>query len=240
MNKPSPRFPAAVFVIVLALLIVAGVRPGAAQLTNGRMYLSVGHDQLAMGNFNDRLIGLGMIEFETGFTSLGGGFSTQLNERWSVGGDIHFLSDSKRRTGVYEAAVSGTYGGVNLGYVTHRWHGLNIRPELGVGVGAANLDISSLSAGTSTSPLGDGRGTVGISSVQATVGLMLKMDYLWVMSSTEGGTGYGLLLGTSIGFQLSPWQGSWESTGIDIFDEPGIKLQGPRIRFSAGFGWSRN
>jgi len=48
---------------------------------------------------------------------------------------------------------------------------------------------------------------------------------------------YGLVLGTAIGYQFSPWQSDWETSGIDIFDDPGIKYQGPRINFSLGFGW---
>jgi len=230
----------AVLLLVSAFMIVFCTRSGLAQPGNGNLYLSFGHVQLDMDKFNDRLTGRGLVELEKSFNTLGGGFYTKLNERWSVGGDIHFMKEKKRRTGVYETSVSGSYGGLNLGYVAHRWHGLNVRPELLVGAGVVNLDIAALSPGSSTTPLGDGRGLIEMSSLQATVGLMLTMDYMWVMNRAEGGTGYGLLLGTSIGFQLSPWQGSWDSTGIEIFDEPGIKFQGPQIRFSAGFGWKKD
>jgi hypothetical protein len=240
MCIPVPRVPMAALLFASALLFFFCARTGLAQPGNGNLYLSFSNLQLDMDKFNDRLIGRGLIELEKSYNSLGGGFFSQFNERWSVGGDIHFLTENRRRAGVYELAVTGTSGGLNLGYVAHRWHGVNIRPKLAVGAGVVNLDISALSPGSSTSPLGDGRGTIEMSSLQATVGLMLSLDYLWVMRNTEGGTGYGLLLGTSIGFQLSPWQGSWESTGVDIFDEPGIKFQGPLIRFSAGFGWKRD
>ncbi len=240
MSKPAPRVPTSVLLFVSTFLILFCTRAGLAQPGNGNLYLSFGHVQLDMDKFNDRLIGRGLIELEKGFNSLGGGFFTQFNERWSVGGDIHFLTENSRRSGVYEVVVSGTHGGLNLGYVAHRWHGMNVRPKLTVGAGVVNLDITALSPGSSTSPLGDGRGKIEMSSLQATVGLMMTLDYLWVLRNTEGGKGYGLLLGAELGFQLSPWQGSWESAGIDIFDDPGIKFQGPQIRFSAGFGWRGN
>ncbi|MBW7997242.1 MAG: hypothetical protein FVQ81_11870 [Candidatus Glassbacteria bacterium] len=223
--------------VTAMLLISVTPRAESAQLDNGRVFLSYVNVKLDMDRYNNRLIERGMIEFETSYNGIGVGFYSFIRDRWSVGGELNYLLDNKRRVGVYQSAVSGTYGGLNIGYLAYRIHGLNIQPQFGINGGSVNLDIEALTPQDPSSPLGEGRGKVKMSSVQASLSLMLAMDYLWIMRRSDDGTGYGLVLGTSIGYQFSPWQGDWESSGIELFDEPGIKLQGPQIRFSAGFGW---
>lgn len=228
---------AGLVVLAIAFTIAQVQKTAGAELKAARFFLMSGKSKVDMNVLHSRLESLGLSKPSDSHTTLGvGGYG--LFKDWLVGGEIHALLEREARVGIYQAAVSGGYGFLNLGYLVYSPGGLNVYPLLGIGGGQIRLKIDQLLNIPDAQPLDNRKARTELSSVSFLVNLGFGMDYLLKLREYQKGEA-GLVLGLRAGYIFAPYNEGWEMAGIEVFDNPHIGIKGPYIHLMIGGGLAR-
>jgi hypothetical protein len=232
------------FVPLLAALI--GAQPIVAQgsadddtHTFGQGFFMIGWQQLDVDELNTRLEANGFPSLSENLLSLGGGGWAVKND-FLIGGEGHGLIGREETTsdGEFMTRLSGGYGQLDLGYRVFASERLGVSPILGIGAGAAAVDLVEVvddASRTFDDVLSDPLTRTRLTAAGFLFDLSVMLDVRIARNDDEGGFAFG----TRVGYAYSPDGWDWQfNDGVEATGGPDVGIRGFYVRVMVG-GWNR-
>lgn len=232
--------------VVLGVTCTAGGRAyaqgGPDDTREARGYVTIGAGSLDLNDLNTQLTLSGYPTFPENRLTIGAG-GHGVHGRWIVGAEAQAFvgrtKDATVRTQSLEVALNGGYAMANVGYLAFKRGDLHAYPLVGIGGGAAQLEISKRASPSFDEVLADPgrRATLRTGGLVMQVGI--GVDQLMVLGSRGTSAQRGLVLGVRVGYVFMPVQSDWRLDSTRIAAGPDMGLSGAYIRFVIGGGGKR-
>jgi hypothetical protein len=234
-----------ILVVLGGMLVATGVHADQANAQrvrhgarDGAAFLSVGWQQLDLGELNPRLAAAGYPTFDESRLSVGGG-AYIYRDRVVLGAEGHAVVGPGETTadGIHRTRLTGGVGTVHLGYSIVHTPRVRIHPMIGLGGAGATLDIVDRTAPSFDDVLArpgrNARLVSGALMLDASLGSTVRLTD---SARPRGGRG-GIVLGVRAGYGFAPFAGEWRmENGNHVAGGPEVTLAGPYIRAMVG-GW---
>ena len=149
-----------------------------------------------------------------------------------------------------KAAVRVSYSALNVGYVALRRGALKVFPLVGIGRAGVDVRIQENAPAPTfdallDQPRRESRMSAGGLLLQAAVGVDYFLSGRLGRGRPDRHGGHvrgqsGVLFGARLGYNHKPAEASWEMEDREILGGPDVKLSGPFVRFSIGWGRFRD
>jgi hypothetical protein len=196
--------------------------------------LLIGGSNLDIGELNTRLAAFGYPAFDEQFLQVGYVWSTG-REGVRLGFELAGVTRPGAATADnrYRTRLSGGYAMFNLSQDVFRDGGITVRPKVGIGGGALNLEVTDRAAPPFDEVLAQpGRG-VSMATGSLVVDGSLGVTYRLQPRTTQRGA-RSLMLGARAGWTQSLLHGEWMRNGTDAPGGPTAGWGGPHAEFMIG------
>ena len=198
------------------------------------MYLTIGMSLLDVGSLNSALGAQDYRGVSDRFFSVGAGGHLVINQAViGVEGQALLSEQASSTNDIFRAELTGALGMLRVGYLIFEGDNLDIYPLLGVGYGAATLEVVDATGGAFGDVLADPRRGVELTKSGPLIGAALGADWVFEMAR---GARRGPALGLRLGYDYAPVESDWELGGTRLLNGPDLSLTGPYLRILIGFG----